>query len=473
MRGLLSRLLLDQTASWGAVIIVGAGSCSEWPQLSRLAALRFVLVEPQPRLFDELAGQTRSAPRVECVRAAWVPAGDQATLQVLTNARESGMSAPTGLVDFYPNLKQLQTASVAARPIAAALAEQALDPQARNLLWLDTPGQAGALLAAIPLELLHRFETILVRAGRVSLYEGDQPVGELLNQLHALGFDALAEDVDCLPPHAAWQLRRSEERVRRIGLERAMQDAHAARQALQDHADTLQAEVASLRAARDEAQAERGALEVRNSGLAARCEALEEQKAHLARGRAAQDKERADLNARLNLLGRQRAEALEARHALATQKAALEGRCDALSSDVSAATALAGARARENAELAARLSVLAREMEALAAQRDQLARERSTLQVAHDDLAISLAAAVAARDSLSRETAAASLRHEEQAQELRREKVALAEARSELRRLALENQQLVRRQQARQQEFLLAQEQVRLIKAMLHREEAA
>lgn len=61
MRGLLSRLLLDQTASWGAVIIVGAGSCSEWPQLSRLAALRFVLVEPQPRLFDELAGQTRSA----------------------------------------------------------------------------------------------------------------------------------------------------------------------------------------------------------------------------------------------------------------------------------------------------------------------------------------------------------------------------------------------------------------------------
>ena len=79
---------------WSTVLVVGAGGCSEWGALRRLQAGRLVLVEPQPRLAEDLVRLVRGEPRAQVWPLALVPQGDQATLHLLTMARESGTAPP-------------------------------------------------------------------------------------------------------------------------------------------------------------------------------------------------------------------------------------------------------------------------------------------------------------------------------------------------------------------------------------------
>ncbi|MFM8767610.1 MAG: hypothetical protein ACKOD9_07530, partial [Rubrivivax sp.] len=212
---------------WSTVLVVGAGGCSEWGALRRLQARRLVLVEPQPRLAEDLARLVRSEPRAQVWPLALVPQGEQATLHLLTMARESGTSAPAALSLHYPRITLLQPLVVPARPMAGALRELALDADERHLLVLDTPGQALALVQAAEPGQLQAFDTLIIRLGAEPLYESDASAQALIEQLQALGFDAIQEDAEALYPHTAWRFERNLQQVQLLQLQALARDTQA------------------------------------------------------------------------------------------------------------------------------------------------------------------------------------------------------------------------------------------------------
>src|SRR3546814_3905463 len=100
------------------------------------------------------------------------------------------------------------------------IAELSVDDAARNLLVIDAPGQAGALLGNVSIAALHFFSDVIVRSAVEPLYAGDMGMQELLDALLRLGFESTGDDPEAIYPLAATVLRRDDAKARLLDLDR-------------------------------------------------------------------------------------------------------------------------------------------------------------------------------------------------------------------------------------------------------------
>src|SRR3546814_11649301 len=69
-------------------------------------------------------------------------------------------------------LRIVEEIQVPARALDEIIAELSVDDAARNLLVIDAPGQAGALLGNVSIAALHFFSDVIVRSAVEPLYAG-------------------------------------------------------------------------------------------------------------------------------------------------------------------------------------------------------------------------------------------------------------------------------------------------------------
>lgn len=232
MKLLIQRLADEMRANPGTILVVGAGTGAEVPFWRKLASPHLVLVEAHPQQAEELARRVIPAHNEEVWPLAIVgtPAA-HATLQILNNPLYSSLKTPQGLTRYYPNLRVVGQAEVAARSLSESIESLALDASNTHLLVVDAPGQAWDLLSATPARLLQSFACIIVRCGTEPLYAGDKGRGDIAELLQRAGFDVELDDPDAIYPQTAVLLKRNDIRVRITQLEtqlRQREDEYAA-----------------------------------------------------------------------------------------------------------------------------------------------------------------------------------------------------------------------------------------------------
>src|SRR3546814_1648098 len=97
---------------------------------------------------------------------------DSVALHVFNNPHFSSLASPTRLGELLPNLRIVEEIQVPARALDEIIAELSVDDAARNLLVIDAPGQAGALLGNVSIAALHFFSDVIVRSAVEPLYAG-------------------------------------------------------------------------------------------------------------------------------------------------------------------------------------------------------------------------------------------------------------------------------------------------------------
>lgn len=220
MRTLIQQLVEQSPGENATILMVGAGNGAELPLLRQLGGSRLVLVEAHSGQAEVLARRIDPARGEEVwPRAITGAAVEQATLHVVNNPGFSSLKSPMGLVEHFPNLREIRQSSVPARSLAESIETLVLDAAANHLLVLDAPGQAFDLLSATPPRALQSFARMIVRCGVEPLYADDKGMEEVLEVLRNIGFDAGSEDPEAIYPQTAVMLARNDTRVEKLRLE--------------------------------------------------------------------------------------------------------------------------------------------------------------------------------------------------------------------------------------------------------------
>src|SRR3546814_859720 len=187
-----------------------------------------LLAEAHPRQAETLVGRTEPAKgeRVLAIAVTGEPV-DSVALHVFNNPHFSSLASPTRLGELLPNLRIVEEIQVPARALDEIIAELSVDDAARNLLVIDAPGQAGALLGNVSIAALHFFSDVIVRSAVEPLYAGDMGMQELLDALLRLGFESTGDDPEAIYPLAATVLRRDDAKARLLDLESMLAKATA------------------------------------------------------------------------------------------------------------------------------------------------------------------------------------------------------------------------------------------------------
>ncbi|NCC84810.1 MAG: hypothetical protein EOM03_11900, partial [Clostridia bacterium] len=267
---LCTHLQEQAKAGFEVIVVIGAGNGALLPTLRQLRAKRLVLIEAHPEQAQALARIAR-LDHGEEVRSLAVTTDNvaQATLHVFGNPKYNSLRAPLELKRFAPNLPQVGTVNVPAMSLEALLDELNLNPDATNLLILDTPGLCGDLLASIHPRFLSVFSWIILTGTEIpNVYSGDTAMASLVEQAGQLGFEHALSDPDALYPHAASLLHRDEERMRTLGLRQYVTELENAKQDLERTLQESRQKVSVLEAAHAQLTKERDALATEKANLA-------------------------------------------------------------------------------------------------------------------------------------------------------------------------------------------------------------
>src|SRR3546814_17708374 len=144
---------------------------------------------------------------------------EQALLRIVNNPAFSSLKAPTGLVEHFPILREVQQADVSARSLAEAIETLVLVRSAGHVLVFDAPGQAFEVLSATPSQALQVFAEVVVRGSLEPLYDGDKELDEVVAVLRKSGFDPGNEDPEAIFPQDAILLTRNDARADKLSSE--------------------------------------------------------------------------------------------------------------------------------------------------------------------------------------------------------------------------------------------------------------
>jgi hypothetical protein len=310
------------------VLVVGAGSGADLAGWRALGARRLLLLEPQTALSAALAARLRPGAGESLMQAALVT--DQAPtarLHVLNNPRESGLGQPSGLLEYFPNLRLRHIQEVPAVRLAQILGAVGADhewldaaPADHTVGWpqgavlvVEAPGVAARLVRDNPAMLL-RFEWLLLRLGEQALFEEDEDAATLARVLRQVGFDEVEDSPDAIPPFV-------ERLFRRQPLAQPLAQAN-------DRLAALEAQREDLIGQSRESLVLCERLTRENADVAAERDA----QARVAADRQAQvealRKEKADLIAARDTLAKEKTDLTAARDVLAKEKKALQGQLD-------------------------------------------------------------------------------------------------------------------------------------------------
>ena len=160
------------TQSWSLVLHIGAGATGALDSHAKLSPRRLVLVEGDAEMARELSLAARALPAAEVLSHAVSPTAGELTWHRYNLRALNGPLPAAGLEAYYPRLRTVSTETV--RSVAIAdLVDQLLPAGATgNLLVLDVPGQEVALLEALGVERLTRFDKVLVHGRNLDTGHG-------------------------------------------------------------------------------------------------------------------------------------------------------------------------------------------------------------------------------------------------------------------------------------------------------------
>lgn len=162
---------------WAFVLHLGAGQTGLTEAYAPLQATRLVLVEGDADSARALSETLTALPGAELIEQAVSPAGGDLLWQRYNLRALNGPLPAQGLATYYPRLRSLPSVELPSQPVAALLdrllpptdaapqadgTTSANAPPGNRLLVLDLPGQELALLEALGVERLHRFDQVVV-----------------------------------------------------------------------------------------------------------------------------------------------------------------------------------------------------------------------------------------------------------------------------------------------------------------------
>ncbi|WP_432697894.1 hypothetical protein ACQUQP_05995 [Marinobacterium sp. YM272] len=206
------------------IIHVGAGLGIEVAVYLTACAGEIILVEPNPKLADQLRKQTSNEPQVTVIEAAITtnPAYNQLYEYNLPEA--CGLHTATGLKKLFPGLKIHTVNTVVTLTPQQLLQEHAPEPGQSALLVLETPGEEYAIIKdLVNAGKLKKFSHIDVSANPEAYYQDSVPAAETLRLLAEDGYDVTVEHQED-PDWPRWQLVRNPLKDAVVKLEQQLVD---------------------------------------------------------------------------------------------------------------------------------------------------------------------------------------------------------------------------------------------------------
>jgi len=191
------------------IVHLGAGLCRDLQKYVKFGARQILLLEPNPQLEPELRRRSTAHRNVKVLPLAVSTEAGQRTFKLYNYPEFSSLRRPTGLFELLPGLQQ--TGETVVEVIAAHRIFEYLDSENGDDNWLviDTPGEEASVIMDLDRHnKLHRFNRIIIRVGRESLYEDAVAADELVRELECRGyFNEGASDTSSDPDWPRFHLK--------------------------------------------------------------------------------------------------------------------------------------------------------------------------------------------------------------------------------------------------------------------------
>ncbi|MCF6430587.1 hypothetical protein [Leisingera sp. MMG026] len=366
----LSRI--SQSGGLGTLVYLGAGKAGPDTVKACLnsGAEHILLTEADPERAAALRPACIAA-GVQLREAAVADEAGERPFHIFNIRSLSSCCRPDGLEKVFPGLRQTDTVQVKAEPVTSLLDMPERTGPGCNLLAIDCPGQEAEILRQLQASgLLSKFQHLYLSLPAAPLYEGSEPMAEILQRLHTAGW-RLRHTENQDPDFPACFLEQEPLVLQVADLEKKLAATGAAQQASELRSAELEAKAGHQAQAREQAVAERDSARAEAAELTAK---VAEQDAETARQAQALEQAVAERDSA-------RAEAAELAAKVADQDAEAARQAQALEQAVAErdsaraeAAALAAKAADQDAEAARQAQALeqaaAREAEARKAQQN-------------------------------------------------------------------------------------------------------
>ncbi|WP_341938862.1 hypothetical protein [Marinimicrobium sp. C2-29] len=176
------------------ILHIGAGHADELPEYLNTNTKRIVLVEPNPKLAENLRRQAAEDERVEVLEVAVSDDPQRNLLSEYNIPEAASVYKPDGLYKLYPGLRSIAQHSVEVRQPAALVAD-VLPAGESNLLVVQAPGAEQGIIKALAAEnLLERISHLLLTSPEEPCYTSGSAAPEVLDALKEGGFEVAKED---------------------------------------------------------------------------------------------------------------------------------------------------------------------------------------------------------------------------------------------------------------------------------------
>jgi len=191
------------------IIHIGAGQGEELQSYLDAGAQRIVLVEPNPKLADQLRETAQPHEQVTVVEAAVTSNPANNELKEYNLPEANSLHQPTGLKALFPGLKTLTTTQVSILTPEQLLKEHAPEEGKPVKLVVQTPGEEHAIVEAlINTGQLKQCAELQMATNPEPYYESSVPASETLKLLEDYGYE-ITEENQQDPDWPSWQLARN------------------------------------------------------------------------------------------------------------------------------------------------------------------------------------------------------------------------------------------------------------------------
>ena len=224
------------------IIHIGAGQAKELSQWLNTGAKHVILVEPNPRLAENLRQKTAGMDQVVVLETAVTTTAANNQLHEYNLPEASSLHSATGLKTLFPGLKTNAIHTVATLSPKKLLIDYAPKPDQLAMLVLQAPGEEHAILKAlVNTGQLEQFSELRLAVSLDSYYKGSIAAEQTRQLLANYGYDIIEENQQD-PDWPTWHLQRNP---------------------LKDQISAFQAELIATKQA--QAQAERDNLDLQRS----------------------------------------------------------------------------------------------------------------------------------------------------------------------------------------------------------------
>ena len=239
----------------GTILHIGAGTCREIDAFRAMVPQQIVLVEPNPELLGILRGKVEPEENVVILGCAVSGDSESSTLNIMSVPALSSLSEPAkALFNLLPSLRLERKAEVDTQSAAELIDSLCLDNSSDHLLFIDTPGEASAVLKAlINSEHLGVFSHIVFRSCQNDFYQDCEPVKSLLPALEGHGYRSVGDPDSADPDFPVYHLQFDKQFVE---LQRLRAQVEEKERALNDEAQVHDLKIEQLQSEIDQASAD-------------------------------------------------------------------------------------------------------------------------------------------------------------------------------------------------------------------------